>query len=163
MNESGITNNSVVLEVGAGNGFFTEVLAEKAKQVYAVELQAGMIKKLRRRIQAARGKVFIITGDISSVVLEKKFADVCLLYYSFHEVTDKIRAVDNISNSLKTGGILSIYEPTMEVGKTEMRKTAAMFEQRGFAKEVEQDGLFTRFVRLRKKSLDGTDPAQPQS
>jgi tRNA A58 N-methylase Trm61 len=148
--ESGVTSDSVVLEVGAGNGFFTEVLAERAQRVFAVELQGGMIKKLRRRVRTSRGKVCIIPGDVAALVMEEGFADVCLLYYSFHEMTDKIGAVDNINRALKTGGALSIYEPTMEVGKAEMQKTVAMFEQKGFAKEAEQDGLFTRFVRLRK-------------
>ena len=37
--ESGITKDSVVLEVGAGNGFITEALAENAGKAYAVELQ----------------------------------------------------------------------------------------------------------------------------
>ncbi|HWR72739.1 MAG TPA: rRNA adenine N-6-methyltransferase family protein, partial [Nitrospirota bacterium] len=39
LRESGIRESSVVLEVGAGNGFFTEVLAGRARLVYAVELQ----------------------------------------------------------------------------------------------------------------------------
>ena len=47
--ESGITGESVVLEVGAGNGFFTEVLVRTARKVYAVELQEAMLEKLKRR------------------------------------------------------------------------------------------------------------------
>jgi 16S rRNA A1518/A1519 N6-dimethyltransferase RsmA/KsgA/DIM1 with predicted DNA glycosylase/AP lyase activity len=38
LDESGITANSIVLEVGAGNGFLTEVIAERARKVYAIEL-----------------------------------------------------------------------------------------------------------------------------
>lgn len=150
LTESGVTNNSVVLEVGAGNGFLTEVLVERARKVYAVELQDGMIKKLRKRVQRFGDKIYIVHGDIASIVLEKEFADVCLLYYSFHEVSDRIRAADNISNVIKMGGILSIYEPTIEVGKPYMQKTVLMFEQRGFRKEMENERFFTRFVRLRK-------------
>jgi SAM-dependent methyltransferase len=150
LTESGVTTDSVVLEIGAGNGFFTEVLAEKAKKVYAVELQDAMIRKLRKRVQGDCRSVYIITGDIASLVLEEQFADVCLLYYSFHEVVDKIRAADNISIAVKTGGILSIYEPAIEVGKMQMEETVAIFEQRGFAKETERNRLFTRFAKLRK-------------
>lgn len=148
--ESGITNNSVVLEVGAGNGFLTEVLAEHAEKVYAVELQYGMIRKLRKRVQKFGDKVSIIHGDIASIALGEEFANVCLLYYSFHEVSDKIKAADNISKAIKKGGTLSIYEPAIEVEKLNMQKTVSIFEQRGFRKETEQDRFFTRFVRLRK-------------
>lgn len=35
--------------------------------------------------------------------------------------------------------------------KQEMQKTAALFEQTGFTKEIERDRFFTRFVRLRKR------------
>jgi tRNA A58 N-methylase Trm61 len=149
--ESGITKDSVVLEVGAGNGFLTEALAENAGKAYAVELQEGMIQKLTKRVQKFGNKVAIIRGDIASIVLEKEFVDVCLLYYCFHEVGNSIKAAENIAGAVKKGGILSIYEPSMEVGKQEMQKTAALFEQTGFTKETERDSFFTRFVRLRKR------------
>jgi tRNA A58 N-methylase Trm61 len=152
LNESGITKDSVVLEVGAGNGFLTETLAAYAEKAYAVELQEGMIQKLTKRVQNFGNKVVIIRGDIASIVLEKEFVDVCLLYYCFHEVGNKIQAAENIAGTVKKGGILSIYEPTMEVGKHEMQKTAALFERTGFTKETGRDGFFTRFVRLRKWS-----------
>lgn len=60
LDESGIAKDSVVLEVGAGNGFLTEALAEHARKVYAVELQDGMIKMLKRRIARFGEKVSII-------------------------------------------------------------------------------------------------------
>ena len=109
-----------------------------------------MIRKLRKRVQKFGDKVSIIHGDIASIALGEEFANVCLLYYSFHEVSDKIKAADNISKAVKKGGILSIYEPAIEVEKLNMQKTVSIFEQRGFRKETEQDRFFTRFVRLRK-------------
>ncbi len=151
LTESGITKDSVVLEVGAGNGFLTEALAEYARETYAVELQEGMIRKLTKRIQKFGGKVAVIRGDIASIVPGKEFVDVCLLYYCFHEVGNSIKAAENIAMAIKKGGILSIYEPTIEVGKQEMQKTAALFERTGFTKETERDGFFTRFVRLKKR------------
>jgi hypothetical protein len=57
---------------------------------------------------------------------------------------------DNISRALKKGGILSIYEPAMEVGKSDMQKTVALFEGCGLRRETGRDGFFVRFARLRK-------------
>lgn len=150
LKESGIASDSVVLEVGAGNGFFTEVLAEHAGEVVSVELQAAMVRKLRRRVARAGRKVTIKQCDIAACAIGDEFADVCFMYYSFHEVGDKTRASETISRALKTGGVLALYEPTVEVSKEEMRETVEMFEGSGFRKEEERDGLFTRFVRLRK-------------
>jgi len=150
LNESGVTGNSVVLEVGAGNGFLTEALAKRSGKVYAVELQDGMIRKLRRRVASFGEKVSILKGDIALIALDEKLADVCILYYSFHEFGDREKAADTISRAIKYGGLLSIYEPTFEVGKQSMQQTATLFEQRGFVKAQEKDGLFTRFISFKK-------------
>ena len=148
--DSLIQNNSTVLEVGAGNGFLTEAIAETAGKIVVAELQEGMIRKLRKRVERFGDKIEIITADISSVNLETGFADVCLLYYCFHEISDQPAAVINIAKAVKHNGILSIYEPTAEVGKKAMANTVKMFNDKGFIKEAENNGLFTRFVRMRK-------------
>jgi tRNA A58 N-methylase Trm61 len=151
LDESGITPDSVVLEIGAGNGFFTEMIALRARKVIAVELQEGMVRKLEKRIQGVREKVDIVQGDIASPAIGDDFADVCLMYYCFHEVSNKADAVIHISGAVRKGGILSIYEPTIEVNQSGMRKTIELFEQKGFSREFERNGAFTRFARLRKK------------
>lgn len=151
LDESGITPDSVVLEIGAGNGFITEIIALRAQKVIAVELQAGMVRKLEKRIQGFHEKVDIVRGDIASLAIGEEFADVCLMYYCFHEVSSKTDAVIHISNAVRKGGILSIYEPTIEVSKSGMQKTIELFEQKGFSREFEHDRAFTRFARLRKK------------
>jgi tRNA A58 N-methylase Trm61 len=150
LDESGINAGSVVLEIGAGNGFLTEALASSARRTIAVELQDGMVRKLKRRVPPRPGKIEIITGDISSASAGEDIADVCLLYYSFHEIGDKQGAVANIGKMLKKGGVLAIYEPSVEVAEREMLKTVSMFEKDGYVLEVVRNGLFTRFVRLRK-------------
>jgi hypothetical protein len=81
------------------------------------------------------------------------FADVCLLYYSFHEFGDQGKAADAISRAVRSGGIVSIYEPALEVGKLSMQKTVSVFEQRGFVKTKERNGFFTRFASLRKMTV----------
>jgi SAM-dependent methyltransferase len=151
LDESGITPDCVVLEVGAGNGFFTEMIALRARKVIAVELQAGMVKKLESRLEGVREKVDIITADIASFHVGKGTADVCLMYYCFHEVADKKGAAVNISGAVREGGILSVYEPAIEVSRRDMRGTIELFERNGFSRESIRDGTFTRFARLRKE------------
>ncbi len=150
IDDSGINTSSVVLEIGAGNGFITEVIAHRAKIVYASELQPCMVKKLRKRMEILGDKVNILAGDMLNYDFEKEFADAAILFYSFHEIRNKTDASKIIGNAIKKGGIISIYEPTIEVGKISMNKTINMFESIGFEKEIERKGVFTRFVRLRK-------------
>jgi tRNA A58 N-methylase Trm61 len=157
--ESGIASASVVIEVGAGNGFFTEVLAEKAHRVYAVELQEGMVQKLQRRVRGRADKVVIVHEDIARWHGGRAFADVCLLYYSLHEVSHKEAAVEGITAMLRPGGLVGLYEPTIEVNAGAMREAVELFARRGFVLEARRDGWFTRFARLRKEPREG--PADP--
>lgn len=150
LSESAIAADSRVLEVGAGNGFLTEAVAARARKVYAVELQEGMVRKLRKRIARFGDRIVIVQGDIATCDIGNEAVDVCLMYYSFHEVKDKAAAAGNISRFVRPGGILSIYEPTLEVGAIDMDETTGLFERAGFRKERERGGSFTRFARLRK-------------
>jgi ubiquinone/menaquinone biosynthesis C-methylase UbiE len=152
LDESGIVTDSVVLEVGAGNGFLTEVIAERAKKVIAVELQPGMVRKLEKRIDRVHEKVDIIRADIASHPLGDEIADVGLLYYSFHEVSEKDEAAVLISRAIKPGGILAIYEPVLEVSRPDMEKTIALFKDQRFSVQTGRNGTFTRFARLLKNS-----------
>jgi SAM-dependent methyltransferase len=151
MDESLIAQDSVVLEIGAGNGFFTEAVATRASHVIAVELQEGMVRKLRNRVQRFGDRVEIIAQDIASADLGEGIADVCLLYYSFHEVRRRNESGRNISRAVKSGGVLAIYEPTLEVPVRLMRDTIDIFEENGFSLELERSTLVTRFARLRKR------------
>lgn len=151
LEESCITRESIVLEIGAGNGFFTEALAERAKKVIAVELQPGMVRKLRKRVQRFGSVVEIVQQDIASANLPHDRADVCLLYYSFHEISRQDQAAVIIGRTIKRGGVLSIYEPSVEVNRRKMEATVSLFQSLGFNLEATHANIFTRFARLRKQ------------
>jgi tRNA A58 N-methylase Trm61 len=150
LREALIEKGSVVLEVGPGNGFFTEMLAERAQFVYAVEIQKEMVKKLVKRLDERADNVKIVQGDISVYEPGDGIADVGFLYYSFHEIENKEGAVRNIVKAIKANGILAVYEPTLEVSGQAMDRTVLMFEQRGMKTEKRSNGMFTRFARMRK-------------
>jgi ubiquinone/menaquinone biosynthesis C-methylase UbiE len=152
LDECHIAPGTVVLEIGAGNGFFTEAIAERAGKVIAVELQQGMVRKLRRRTQRFGAKVEIVSGDIAGVGLGEAIADVCLLYYSFHEISRQAEAAAAICRSLKPGGTLAIYEPALEVSEKAMRTTLEHFIRRCFTLEKTAQTIFTRHARLFKKT-----------
>ncbi|MBI5632659.1 MAG: class I SAM-dependent methyltransferase [Nitrospirae bacterium] len=151
LDESCITRDSIVLEIGAGNGFFTEAIAERAKKVIAVELQQGMVRKLRKRVQRFGDAVEIVLQDIASADMPHDSADVCLLYYSFHEIAHQGEAAAIIARTVRQNGVLSIYEPSVEVNRKDMDATVSLFQSRGFSLEERHDNLFTRFARLRKQ------------
>ena len=149
--DAGITPDSVVLEIGAGNGFFTEAIADHARFVYAVDVQDGMVRRLGRRLRGREDRVAIIRDDVASANIREDLADAGFLYYAFHEVGDQRAAAARIAAAIKVGGVVAIFEPTVEVGRKAMDRTVAMFIDQGMKVEERRDGLFTRFARLRNK------------
>jgi ribosomal RNA small subunit methyltransferase A len=59
----GVGKDDVVLEVGAGLGFLTSMLAERAKEVLAIEVDPLLVQVLEERL-AGRDNVRIIEGNI---------------------------------------------------------------------------------------------------
>jgi len=59
----------VVLEIGAGLGFLTELLAKKAEKVIAVEIDPRLVRVLRKRFRGI-DNVEIVQGDILKTNLQ---------------------------------------------------------------------------------------------
>ena len=65
-----LSQEDVALDVGAGLGFLTERLAEKAKQVIAVEIDPRLVRVLKDRFRNCRN-VSILHGDIMELVVPR--------------------------------------------------------------------------------------------
>ncbi|MEM1569537.1 MAG: 16S rRNA (adenine(1518)-N(6)/adenine(1519)-N(6))-dimethyltransferase RsmA [Candidatus Bathyarchaeia archaeon] len=61
-----ISNGDVVLEIGAGIGLLTKLLSEKAKTVYAVELDHKLVNYLKSRFPDG-SNVKIVEGDFLKI------------------------------------------------------------------------------------------------
>lgn len=68
-----INEEDIVLDIGAGFGFLTEMLASIAKKVYAIELDTKIANVFRHRLgrYIDEGKVELIVGDVLKVELPK--------------------------------------------------------------------------------------------
>jgi 16S rRNA (adenine1518-N6/adenine1519-N6)-dimethyltransferase len=63
-----ITKDDVVLEVGAGLGFLTQLLSRECKRVIAVEVDPKLVKILRKQLHNLQN-VDLIEGDILKISL----------------------------------------------------------------------------------------------
>ncbi len=151
--DAGIKADSVVLEVGCGNGFFTGTLARAARKVIAVEVQKAMADKLYMNLgQAAQqSSIEIHVEDIAELSLPAGSVDVAFLYYSFHEIQNQETAAAVIARAVKSRGILAIYEPAIEVGNNAMKQTIGIFEKHGFSAPFQRGKtIFTRRALMLK-------------
>jgi ubiquinone/menaquinone biosynthesis C-methylase UbiE len=110
-----------------------------------------MVRKLRRRVAPFGSRVEIIQGDAASITTESDIADICLLYYSFHEIAGQQEAVERIAKMLRGGGKAAIYEPAIEVSEADMARSIQLFETAGFSRIAARQGRFTRFALMQKR------------
>ena len=68
VSHASITEDDVVLEVGAGLGFLTQFLSSKCKKVITVEVDPALVSFLRKQLRSMQN-VDLIEGDILKVSL----------------------------------------------------------------------------------------------
>jgi len=68
VSHASLTKDDVVLEVGAGFGFLTQLLSGKCKKVIAVEVDPQLVSFLRKQLRSLQN-VELIEGDILKVSL----------------------------------------------------------------------------------------------
>jgi len=120
---SEITRDDVILEIGPGLGFITEKLVERAKKVYAIEIESKFCTYLDNKFSDVHN-IEIINDDILRIDLP------------FH---DKI--VSNIPYTI-TGPILEkiFYKKKPPVG--------IMIIERAIAQRIFYDGRYKNFSRI---------------
>lgn len=111
---AGIGPGMHVLDAGCGSGRVTVPISQAVGptgHVTALDLQRGMLDKLRRRV-SDKGitNVDVVQAGLGQGRLPEGVFDVALMVAVLGEVPDKSAAMAEIHNALKPGGLLSITE-----------------------------------------------------
>mgnify|MGYP000123670338 CR=1 FL=1 len=71
--EAELEENDSVLDIGAGLGFLTELIAEKVKKVYAIEIDDVFVRILEERLSKHinEGRIELIHGDALKIPFPK--------------------------------------------------------------------------------------------
>ncbi len=104
-----IDPSAVVGDLGCGTGKATEVLAQFARRVVAVDSSAAMIKAAQKRL-AGRDNVEFHRADLERMRLGDDELDLGFLNLVLHHVADPGRVLQDVARVLKPGGTLVLVD-----------------------------------------------------
>ncbi|MDD2852834.1 MAG: class I SAM-dependent methyltransferase [Desulfuromonadaceae bacterium] len=148
-----IEEGMTVLDIGCGPGFFTIDMARmvgESGQVIAVDLQEGMLQKLRTKIQGAElGKrIRLHKSEKDRIGLSEK-GDFALAFYVVHEFTNQDEFFKELISLLKPQGLALVVEPPLHVSKSAFEETIQIARDAGFT-QLEGPKIFiSKSVLLR--------------
>jgi ubiquinone/menaquinone biosynthesis C-methylase UbiE len=144
-----------VLDIGPGMGYFTIPISKmigKGK-VYALDIQEQMLARLRKKIAKKNFEnIEIKQYDGSSFNIAEKF-DLVLLFWMFHEVTNKDVFVNEIKAVMNPTSKILVVEPKIHVTKESFSESLKSFHKIGIeAVEYPKVGLSRSVVLMLKQN-----------
>jgi ubiquinone/menaquinone biosynthesis C-methylase UbiE len=131
-----VKEGMVALDVGCGPGLFTRGMARfvgDSGKVIAVDMQDGMLKILKEKIQGTelekRIKLHKCPEDRLGV---SEKVDFVLAFYVVHEVPDDAAFYREVKSLLKQNGTFFVIEPKFHVTKSEFEETINRAASNGF-------------------------------
>jgi ubiquinone/menaquinone biosynthesis C-methylase UbiE len=132
-----VKEGMTVLDVGCGPGFFSVELAKlvgRTGKVISVDLQQGMLDRLRNKIRGTEleERITLVKCDTDGLHLSTKI-DFGLAFYMVHEVPGKepfFKALKTLLN--ETGQILIVEPKLFHVSREEFALTTSIAEAARF-------------------------------
>ena len=116
-----IKAGSIVADIGAGSGYFTERLARRVGQsgrVYANDIQPGMLDLIEARMESKKlTNIVPVLGAVDDPKLPAGVLDLALMVDVYHEFSNPEAMLRGLAVSLKPGGRLVLLEYRAEDSK----------------------------------------------
>ena len=152
LDEIGIKKGSTVADIGAGNGFYSILLAERVGpngKVYANDIQPEMLTLLKQRVREHGFKnVIPVLGAEDDPNLPAGGIDVALLVDVYHEFSKPQGMIRKLRESLKPDGRLVLLEFRAEDPRVPIRPEHKMTVNQVRA-EIEPEGF--KLIKLSEK------------
>lgn len=139
----GIDSSDVVVDIGAGTGYFTFRLTKVVPRgrVIAVDIDPQMLDIIRDRAEAQQVEnLDLILGTPHDPRIPSREADVVLVVDSYHEFSHPPEMLDGIYDGLKEGGRLVVVEYRAEDPTIPVEEAHRMTEEQ-IRREVETSGF----------------------
>ena len=139
-----VTPGSVVADIGAGSGYYTERLARlvgPTGRVYATDIQAGMLEIISQRmVRAKLSNIELVLGTPTDPKLPQISIDMALMVDVYHEFAEPQIMLRRIHEALKPNGRLILLEYRAEDPRVPIRPEHKMSVAQAKL-EVEAEGF----------------------
>ena len=106
-----LNKEMLVVDFGAGSGYFTSKLARQCSVVYAVDVQQEMLEINASQMRKKNiTNVKYVLGKTKSTNLPKSTFDLFLLVDVYHELEYPYEIMKDIKSSLKDDGVVVLLE-----------------------------------------------------
>ena len=154
---SGIKKGMRVLDLGCGSGAFTPFIArtvgEKGK-VYALDIQANMLKQLENKLSKPENKdirnIKLIEGNAYELPFDDNTLDLVNMVTVLQEIPDRNKALQEVKRVLKPGGILAVTELFPDPDYPWKSTTIKLGNGAGFVVDKVSGNFFNYTVRFKK-------------
>ena len=147
-----VREGMTVLDFGCGPGFFTLELARlvgPSGRVIAVDLQAGMLERVRAKVQGTplEARVVLHQCQPSGIGLSLS-VDFALAFYMLHELPDQAAFFADVRQLLPPQGLLLIVEPPFHVARAAFEATLRTAQHAGFTVAARPRVYFSKAALL---------------
>lgn len=138
INRMGLREDSVVLELGCGPGYFSPYVARSIPKgkLYLADIQQEMLDKAALRLNKKHvSNVDLIRCDGKSLPFKDNFFDFIYLVTVLGEISDPKAYAKDMFRILKPGGVLSISEQAGDPDSLPLKDVQTLLEPAGFTLE----------------------------
>ncbi|MHA2353764.1 MAG: class I SAM-dependent methyltransferase [Candidatus Thorarchaeota archaeon] len=148
----------VVVEIGCGSGLFTVAVAKAIQpdgMVYAVDIQEGMLERLRERMKAegVENIIPILADAEGHVPLDDGIADALFSVAVLPEIPDPVAALAQFKRLLKDDGVWADSELLVDPDYPLKRTIIKWARDAGFVLDREAGNVFRYVLVFSRESI----------
>ena len=148
-----VREGMTAVDFGCGPGFFTLELANlvgPSGRVIAVDLQAGMLEKVRAKIKGTSLETRIVLHQCKPNESGlSQSVDFVLAFYMLHELPNQAVFFTEVRQLLSAQGHLFIVEPPLHVSRAEFETTLRTARDAGFIVAAQPHVAFSKAALLK--------------
>ena len=138
-------SNKSVLELGCGNGRITFAIADKVRELIAIDIDSKAIEEAQNRNEY--DNVVFLVADIENFDLGRKFEAILSIGIGYMYLKNIPKAIENVSNHLEEGGVFLLI---CSFPETEYQRIVDLFVE----ENVRTTSFYIKFEKILSEHFD---------